>query len=244
MTAATWSPSYATNAQLRAFMGAPASLTTTSPAYTDPTDWIYDQAIEAASRAVDTACFRQFGNTGSTPVTRLFTPYVDIGRQRIVCDIDDLSDVAGLLVESNQSGDAATWGVVSGYRLYPLNAAADGRPYTQLVFPRGWAWGAYAYDMLPFAEGSVRVTTGSTSACTTGWGWFAFPETIVLASLLQASRLAKRKDAPFGIAGSPAEGNALRLLARLDPDVAVLVASYRRAHAKRYTTWTEEHVTL
>ena len=244
MTASTWRPPYATGAQLRSFMGAPASTTTTSPAFTDPTDWIYDMAIEAASRAVDTACFRQFGNTGSTPVARLFTPYVDIGRQRIVCDIDDLQDAAGLLVESNQSGDAATWGVVSQYRLSPLNAAAEGRPYTELVFPRGWAWGAYAYDMLPFAEGSVRVTTGGAGACTTGWGWTAFPAGVVEAALIQGSRLAKRKDSPFGIAGSPAEGNALRLLARLDPDVAVLVESYKRAHKKRYTTSTEEHVTL
>ena len=244
MTAGAWRPSYATGAALRAFMGAPASLTTTSPAYTDPTDWIYDTAIAAASRSIDTSCFRQFGNSGSDPATRLFTPYVDIGRQRIVCDIDDLSDLAGLLVESNQSGDAATWGVVTAYRLSPLNAAADGRPYTELVFPRGWAWGAYAYDMLPFAEGSVRVTTGATDACTTGWGWPAFPDGVVEAALIQASRLVKRKDSPFGIAGSPAEGNALRLLARLDPDVAVLVADYRRAHKTRYTTSTEEHVTL
>lgn len=244
MTASSWSPSYATGAQLRAYMGAPASLTTVSPAYTDPTDWIYDTAAAAASRSVDTACFRQFGNTGSTPTARLYTPYVDIGRQRIVCDIDDLGDTAGLLVESNQNGDAATWSTVADWRLYPLNAAADDRPYTQLVFPRGWAWGAYAYDMLPFAEGSVRITTGSTHACTTGWGWTDFPDTVVQASLLQASRLVKRKDSPFGIAGSPAEGNALRLLARLDPDVAVLVQDFRRAHRTRWTTSTEEHVTL
>ena len=244
MSGAAWRPPYATGAQLRAFMKAAESLTTVSPAFTDPTDFIYDTAIETASRAVDTACFRQFGNTGSDQVTRLYTPYVDIGRQRIVCDIDDLMDVAGLLVESNQSGDAATWQVVSNYRLYPLNAAADGRPFTQVVFPRGWAWGAYAYDMLPFAEGSVRVTTGSTAPCTTGWGWTAFPESAVYAALLQASRLVKRGDAPFGIAGSPAEGNPLRLLARLDPDVAVLVESLKRAHPKRFTTPTEEHVTL
>ena len=244
MTASTWAPPYATGAQLRAYVGAPASLTTVSPAYTDPTDWLYALAISTASRSVDTACWRQFGNSGSSPAARLYTPYVDIGRQRIVCDIDDLQDPAGLLVESNQNGDATTWSTVADWRLYPLNAAADGRPYTQLVFPRGWAWGAYAYDMLPFAEGSVRATTGGAGACTTGWGWAAVPDTVFQASLLQASRLLKRKDSPFGIAGSPAEGNALRLLARLDPDVAVMVQDYQRAHPKRWTTSTEEHVTL
>lgn len=55
----------------------------------------------------------------------------------------------------------------------------------------------------------------------------AVPASINLATLIQAARFVKRRDAPFGVAGSPDMGNELRLLARLDPDVLVLVANHR-----------------
>jgi hypothetical protein len=43
---------------------------------------------------------------------------------------------------------------------------------------------------------------------------------------MQASRLLSRRDAPFGIAGSPEMGSEMRLLAKLDPDVDLLVQPY------------------
>lgn len=49
------------------------------------------------------------------------------------------------------------------------------------------------------------------------------PATVKLATEMQASRWAKRRDAPFGIAGSPEMGSELRLLPKLDPDVEVLL---------------------
>lgn len=55
----------------------------------------------------------------------------------------------------------------------------------------------------------------------------AVPVSIHFATLVQAARLVKRRDAPFGVVGSPEMGNELRLLARLDPDVEVLVANHR-----------------
>lgn len=53
------------------------------------------------------------------------------------------------------------------------------------------------------------------------------PSPIRQATLLQASRLFVRKNSPYGIAGSPDMGSELRLLAKLDPDVEVLVRPYR-----------------
>lgn len=53
------------------------------------------------------------------------------------------------------------------------------------------------------------------------------PAEIKLACLIQASRLVTRKDAPFGIAGSPDVGSEMRLLAKLDPDVQVLVRPHK-----------------
>lgn len=54
------------------------------------------------------------------------------------------------------------------------------------------------------------------------------PARVRLAALLQAGRLFKRGSAPFGIAavGSVEGGQAMRLSARLDPDVEALIADY------------------
>jgi hypothetical protein len=60
------------------------------------------------------------------------------------------------------------------------------------------------------------------------WGWTATPNAIKQASLLQASRIFARRSSPFGVAGSPDLGSELRLLAKVDPDVAVALRSYIR----------------
>lgn len=53
------------------------------------------------------------------------------------------------------------------------------------------------------------------------------PAGVTQACLLQASRFFARRYSPFGIAGSPENGSELRLLSRVDPDVAVVLAPYR-----------------
>lgn len=52
------------------------------------------------------------------------------------------------------------------------------------------------------------------------------PDAVKLACLLQASRFFIRKNAPFGVAGSPQDGSEIRLLARLDPDVLVMLGPF------------------
>ena len=52
------------------------------------------------------------------------------------------------------------------------------------------------------------------------------PASVKLATEMQASRWAKRRDAPFGVAGSPELGSELRLLPKLDPDVEVLLSGH------------------
>jgi hypothetical protein len=63
---------------------------------------------------------------------------------------------------------------------------------------------------------------------TAAWGWDAVPDPIEEACLLQASRLLSRRDSPHGIAGSPEAGSEIRLLERLDPDVAISCRPFRR----------------
>jgi len=51
---------------------------------------------------------------------------------------------------------------------------------------------------------------------------------VLNACKLQTGRFNKRLQALFGVAGSPADGSEVRLLAKLDPDVAVMLVDYTR----------------
>lgn len=161
-------------------------------------------AISTASRAVDHATNRQFGVVAA-PEARTYLARPDYVTGYWVVDMDDVMAVTGMGVEVD--GDA-----VATYQLEPVNAAAKGRPWTRVAFTGD-------SEHLPTVHPHAVVVTAL-------WGWSAVPQAIVQATLLQASRLFKRKDAPFGIAGS--EGAEMRLLSRLDPDVAVALRPYTR----------------
>jgi hypothetical protein len=163
-------------------------------------------AITAASRAVDRATNRQFGLVAA-PEERTYTARYDRGRCRWVVDVDDLMTITGLVVTTEA-------GTVDVYALQPGNAAAESQPWTRLVV-----------DPTSAATPSA-VEDGVTVEAR--WGWTAVPVAVQQATLLQASRLFKRQDAPFGVAGSPELGSELRLLAKVDPDVAVVLGPYTR----------------
>jgi hypothetical protein len=120
-------------------------------------------------------------------------------------EVDDLQTTTGLVVEID--GTATT-----DYTLEPRNAVAKGKAWTRIVF------------------GTTLSPTGAVDeiAATASWGWAAVPSAVKLATRLQASRFGVRRDSPYGIAGSPQTGSELRLLARLDPDVAVSLGDYIR----------------
>lgn len=163
-------------------------------------------AVSAASRAIDDHCNRQFGRV-DVAQERTYTARPDYGRGVWVVDIDDLDDDTGLTVAS--AGDAIT-----AYTLEPVNAVANGLAWTRLVVS---------------ADSGVQPTgLANGMTATVRWGWTATPPAAVLASYLQASRFVARRDSPYGVAGSPQTGSELRLLARLDPDVAVSLRRYVR----------------
>lgn len=173
-------------------------------------------AITAASRAIDHFTGRQFGKDDEGAIR--YYPARALGASGAV-EIDDLMDTTGLVVKVDENNDgsfALTLGIDDvagqGFRLYPLNAAADGRPWTEI---RGL--GGRTFPQRPRA---VEVTAA--------FGWAAVPALVKQAALIQAARFFKRKDAPFGVAGSPDTGSEMRLLARLDPDVEMLLATVRR----------------
>lgn len=170
-------------------------------------------AIAAASRAIDRTCRRQFG-LDAAPVARIYTAVVDAQTGRLVVGIDDVMTTAGLTVGIDTAGDGTYSTTLTVYSLGPVNATADGEPWTQLFA------GPSSTVALSLAPGAVRVTAR--------FGWSAVPDPVKQACLLQASRLLSRRDAPFGVAGSPEVGSEVRLLARVDPDVAVLLRHYTR----------------
>lgn len=202
-----WAPNYATADELAAY----------SRLVDEARD--YDQlelAVFAASRAIDDATGRQFGRDDE-PTSRYYTARFDTRRGRWVVDIDDLmTDAVDVRVDVDGTGDYA--GEVTAYTLAPRNAAAEGRPWTQLVV-------SSTSDVQPTASvDGVEVTAT--------FGWSTVPDTIRQATLLQASRFLMRRDSPFGVAGSPDQGSELRLLAKIDPDVHVMVHGYTRRRVK------------
>lgn len=156
-------------------------------------------AVTASSRSIDLHTNRQYGLVAAAE-ERTYPARYDRRRCRWVVVIDDLMTTTGLVV-AGVAYDADL------HRLEPLNAAVTGRPWTLLVL-----------DTSPGDEVVIEAR----------WGWTAVPTAIEQATLLQAARLFKRRDAPFGIAGSPESGSEMRLLARVDPDVAVTLGPYVR----------------
>jgi hypothetical protein len=164
--------------------------------------------VPAASRAVDRHTHRQFGKVDASEARR-YSARWDRRRWRWVVDIDDLYSAAGLTV-------AVAAGAVDVFELEPVNALKVGKVYERLIVePES------ANQPAGREENEVTITTDK-------WGWAAIPLPVKLATLQQGTRFAWRREAPAGVAGSPDQGSEIRLLARLDPDVSVMLGEYVR----------------
>lgn len=200
-----WAPNYAASEDLAAFVRIEDSAD----------DVVLGLAIATASRTIDgpNGCGRQFGKLDA-PAPRYYTAQWDRRRCVWYVRIEDLMTTTGLVVKYDSVEDQTYASTITAYRLGPVNAAAEGRPWTELVIRSSSA-------VQPTAlEDGVEITAL--------WGWTEVPPAIEQACLLQASRIVSRRDSPHGIAGSPEAGSEIRILARLDPDVAVAVRPYRR----------------
>lgn len=197
-----WEPDYATTQQLADYLR-----------IDDGDDDVQlALAVTAASRAVDRATSRQFGLV-ATPEERYYTPQWDSYYGFWRCEVDDVMIVTGFEVDSDNAGGYDYTTTLTTYDLVPRNAATRNRPYTELRFR---------------SSGTSPVATVDSLRVTARWGWSAVPDTVEQATLLQASRIFNRRNAPFGVAGSPDVGSELRLLAKVDPDVQVMLQAYVR----------------
>lgn len=171
-------------------------------------------AITAASRAIDTAAGRQFGKA-DTVQQRYYTARWSLSLSRWVVPIDDVHDPGDMDVDFDSGGNGGYASAITSYQLRPRNNPLAGAPYSELVV---MPWNAVTPTA---ALDGIRVTSS-------GFGWAAVPDTIVAATLIQTSRFHARRDSPYGIAGSPDQGGELRLLAKVDPDVRLMVSRYIR----------------
>lgn len=173
-------------------------------------DVLLQLALDSASELVDDHCGRTFV-VNAVASTRTYDPTGD----RI--DVDDIYTTTDLAVSAGGEAIAAEVpGTSSGYRLGPRWAPQVGEPWTFIVNVGGsWA----TNDRWPRRwSGPVAVTAR--------WGYAAtVPAKVRQATLLQASRLFSRRHSPYGVAGSPELGGELRLLAKVDPDVAVMLSA-------------------
>jgi len=178
-----------------------------------------EAAILAASRMIDDYCQRFFYQEGSLafPATRYYTAV-----SPWYLETDDIVQITELACDPdfNQSY-AQIWNTTTpplDVMYEPVNNPQKGWPYTRVL-----AIGSYVFPY--FFPQTVRIS-----------GIFGFPEVpyeVQLACKLQAARLFIRKQSPFGIAGS-VELGTVRLNSRLDPDVEMLLKTFRRNQGLAY----------
>lgn len=173
-------------------------------------------AILSASRMIDDYCQRSFYQEGTllAPVTKYYTP-----TSPWYLEIDDLIQPTEVASRANQSGPfTQIWNLDTDLMYEPVNNPELGKPVTRLL-----AIQTYVFPY--FFPQTVKITGV--------WGWSEVPYEVQLACKIQASRLFVRKQSPFGIAGS-VELGTVRLNSRLDPDVEMLLKTFRRNFGLAY----------
>ena len=192
---------YVTSSELK------ATLNMTGETYADADIAV---AVEAASRAVDGLCNRRFYPDSDASQVRYYTP-----QSGSVCSIDDLLTLTSVYTDTSLDGTFSTQLTTNtNFFVEPLNAAADGMPYTRLkINPMSAAY-------FPDGHRTVKVTGK--------FGWTAAPPAIKQATTILAAKLLQRsRDAPFGILAAGIDGVASRIPIN-DPDVRFLVDPFRR----------------
>lgn len=169
-------------------------------------------ALVAASRGIDEAFGRRFYPDVDANQIRYYTP-----KSPTWLSIDDLITFTSLATDLGDGTFPNTWTQNTDFVLEPLNAVADGTPFTSIrAQPRSSLYFPTTYPR------TVKLTGK--------FGWAAAPAGIKTATTLVAARLVKRtREAPFGIVSFGLEGAAVRAASMLrDPEFAFLAETYSR----------------
>ena len=174
-------------------------------------DSLLNTAIDSASRWVDGWCDRSFAPAGTAITSRDYTPTDTFG----VIYIDDCVEVTEVRIDDDLDRTFSKVLLPQDYLLEPVNEVRYGLrlPFTKLRTYEDGYWPVFR------EQPTVRVTGR--------FGWPEVPVAVREATILQASRLFTRLDAPLGIAGFGDLGG-MRVSRFVDPDVEMLLAPYRR----------------
>lgn len=168
-----------------------------------------DAIITAISRWIDSECHRFFFSyTG----TRYYTP-----RRSTYIDVDDFTNLTTLQTDLDGDGTFETTWTPTDYVITPFNARVESpaQPYNGL---QRALFGAFVFP----------ITIPRSVAVTAAWGFdTTVPVVISEACILQATRIFRRGDAPFGVVGAGEMGQAT-VIGRLDPDVRMMLSPYRK----------------
>jgi len=188
---------YCTLAQLKAKL-LPEGVTFTT------NDSMAEDIIEAVSRWIDAYCGRIFYTTSSE--TRYYTPTT-----ALLTITDDIASITSVKIDTGSRAYGTTL-ASTDYDTLPDNTTAKVIPIMGLrIAPYG------TQRFYPDIPKSVQVvgTFGVPASCT----WL---EQVREACEIQAARIYKRKDAPFGVTGTGALGQ-VSVLEGLDADVRALL---------------------
>ena len=160
--------------------------------------------ITAASRAIDAWCRRRFWTATETRRYSTVSPFW--------VPIDDAVNVTAVTIDQDGDGTPETPVPLDVLVLWPLNAPADGRPYT-------------AIHLRPSAPVRFPLTLGAVAVTGTFGYAPTVPEPVAEACRLLVVRLYRRPQAPFGVLEPTLDG-AMAAQIRADEDVRQLLAPY------------------
>lgn len=168
------------------------------------------ETLDAVKAWIDAYCCRSFDQTTEE---RLF----DTENRRVLTlgVRNDLVSVDTLATDTNGDGTHDTTWATSDYQLLPINPTGpEQRPYSEVR--------AVGSNLFPSPTWTGR--RGLVSVTGT-WGWPEVPEPVREATLIQAARVFKRREAPEGVLGFDQFGT-VRVSGRPDPDVQQQLADY------------------
>jgi hypothetical protein len=193
----------------------------------DTTDDVELQAaLDTATSSINHVCSREFEAPAHQSDTRWFQPYYDTRGGRWVVPIDDANSVTAVMLWTEADSD---WTTDAGnFTPRPIGANGWNTVFTSIVLPAGsytpanGNWTGWQSD-----DNANYVQVEAF------WGWREVPAAVQEACKLQASRVFKRRDAPFGVTSSPDGSENTRLGATLDVDVQVALRGYIKYWAAR-----------
>lgn len=174
---------------------------------TDSTDdTLLENAIEAASRRIDSYCGRFFYSKSATINLFAWDDY------RL--PVADLVSITTLKTDNDGDGTfETTWTAGTDYQLEPFDTVLQGRPYRRVTAIGGKTFPKYDVPAIPGAQ-----INGV-------WGWAAVPDDVREACVLLTIRGFARYNAALGVVGFADMAIQVR---SIDPDVRDYLNGYRK----------------